>query len=227
MKERIALDCDGVILNHIETVEVFINNKLNINTKFSKKNLDNDLNISDKCFTLADNDSKSIRKNINKLLQELYQIPDFWETHVPLINKNYMNKLNKLYDIYIVTGIKEKFKENRIKNLYNIYNIDFSDKLFCTNGAYEDKSEIIKNINPISYTDDMIHHLLRLIDTNIKLFFVDNFNKYNVYKEKYKLNGEIQNINSLKYLTKYLNNEKNEVSSSSNKRSRWLCSDFS
>jgi hypothetical protein len=107
-----------------------------------------------------------------------------------------------MYDIYIVTGIKEKFKECRIKNLYNIYNIDFTNKIFCTGGMFNDKSNIITKINPILYADDTILHLIKLLDnkiSNISLYYIDLFNKYNLYKNKYNVSNIIK-LNNLEEL---------------------------
>ena len=203
MKQKICLDCDGVILSHHKTIEYFVKKELNIETEFDASQLDDSLNITYKCFfNISDDIPISLKKTIKKFnsyINNLYIREDFWENNIPMVSKEFFNKLNDLYDIYIVTGIKEKFKEHRIKNLFNLYGIDFTNKIFCTNGMFNDKTEIINRINPILYADDVMLHLIKLTNTNISLYYIDNFNKFNVYKNKYNISNIIR-LNSLEEL---------------------------
>jgi hypothetical protein len=50
MKPKICLDCDGVILSHHKTIEHFVKKELNLYTEFDASKLDENFNITYKCF---------------------------------------------------------------------------------------------------------------------------------------------------------------------------------
>lgn len=144
---RIVLDVDGVILNFNDHFRKHVSEVLHRDIKEYCKSyeLHERLNISKAEHDLAWSTFGDMGK-----WKDIEPLPGSREAVLGLINMG--------YEIYLVTGIDEEYKEHRLKNL--IDKIDFLPKeIHCVGSGRTLKDHKIREINPVMFVDDRLEQL--------------------------------------------------------------------
>lgn len=154
MNKRAVLDVDGVMLDFVKHFADVAEDVLQRPMSILNNNL---YNMTDRL---------NITSEENTLVWEIFGKRGEWKNLPPFpgVEEAVQNIIDSGYEIYIVTGIEEFFRKDRLENLQKIGLLPSA--IHCVGTGRSRKDMVIRSIDPIFFVDDRLEHLHMVPDVH-------------------------------------------------------------
>lgn len=169
-QKKIVLDTDGVLVDFVQKFHMIGQEILQRELPIIKNRYD----IIHK-FNITRDEENLIWSEIDK--------KKHWDKFEPLEGvQSAVEEIKRHnFEIYIVTGIKEDYKEERLKNLANLGIVP--QDIHCVGDGRSRKDFAINAINPDVFVDDRLEHLHMVPDV-YHLVWIDHGEEQHPIKDK-------------------------------------------
>jgi len=171
---RIGIDFDEVLVNHLDSIIEYYNNKYSTNYSF------NDFHSYHFCEVWG-----GTREDAIKEIFDFYNTSYFKEQKIIEESKLVLNKFKELgFDLFVITGRPNSISEDTITKINDNFKDFFKDILFTNNFSIEGielkKSDFVNNLQLDYFIEDSIPYSKDILEnTNVKKLFLFN-NPWNI-----------------------------------------------